>query len=92
MNKYTAETLIRLSALITQAGNVAIDPTTLTFKIQDPQGTITDLSGAVQKDGVGNYHVDYVPTIAGKYQYEWIGTGAAQVASIAQFQVSQVPF
>jgi len=43
-------------------------------------------------DGIGSYHVDYVPTTKGDFTYEWIGTGNMQISKLGQFAVTQQTF
>ncbi len=69
-----------------------IDPTVVTAKIKAPNGAITDLSSQIVRTAVGEYYVDYLPTMLGTYQYEFIGTGAAQVAAQNKFLVDRETF
>lgn len=74
-----------------------VDPSTLTFKLKSPDGTITTyVFGAgsdVVKDAVGHYHVDYLTVKSGTHTYHWQGTGTAQSALEGAFfvQPSQFP-
>ena len=75
-----------VSALLGTAG----DPTTVTLKVKDPTGTVTTYTYAgaqVVKDSTGNYHYDLTPAIAGKWYYEWVGTGAVPAQSESYFVV-----
>lgn len=92
-NEYIAGTLVRMTgAFTTVSGNTPIDPTTVTGKVKQPDGVVVDLTGAVVKDSVGNYHMDFLPTQLGVHLYEWVGAGAAQVAAVTQFNVTQGTF
>lgn len=93
INHYTANTLIRVKVEVDEVTNGSpIDPTTVQLKMNLPNGQIVDLSSSISNDSVGVYHADYLPALVGLYQYEWIGTGAAQVASIGSFLVDQAVF
>ena len=82
----------RLSAAFTIAGNspAATDPTTLTFKMREPDGTVTTYVEGTDvelvKDSTGNFHVDWLLAQAGKHYYRWIGTGAAAEADTGEFE------
>jgi hypothetical protein len=92
MNNYYNGTEIRLSAAFTNNG-VAVDPTTVTFKVKDPTGKITPYTApSVVKDSVGNYHLDFAVGISGIWYYRAEGTGAATVAGEAQLSVKTSQF
>ena len=78
-----------LSAAFTVA-TVATDPTTLTFKMREPDGTVTTyVSGTdaeLVKDSTGNFHVNWPIAKVGKYYYRWIGTGAAAESDTGEFE------
>lgn len=83
----------RLSAAFTISGNspAATDPTTLTFKMREPDGTVTssvfgDSPAIVVKDSTGNFHVDWLIAKVGKHYFRWIGTGAAAEADTGEFE------
>ena len=40
-------------------------------------------------NATGDYHADFVPTLAGVHYYRWEGTGAAVAASESFFYVAQ---
>lgn len=92
MNQYIAGTLIQINLAVTTSTGTPISPTTVTFKIQTPDGVVTDYSGTVVDVSAGVYYAQFNPVQVGLHQYEWIGTGAAQISSVAQFLVTQAPF
>ena len=92
MNHYTTGTLVQLNLSVTTATGAFINPTTLTFRIQTPDSVITDYSTSVTNSSVGVYYATFTPSQVGLHQYEWIGTGAAQVATLGQFLVTQGTF
>lgn len=90
MNTYTADTLVRMFAVITAVlDGQLIDPTAIAAKIKAPDGTITDLSTLIVHDSLGTFHVDYVPTVTGLFQYEWLCSGNVQLTRGAQFLVNR---
>lgn len=59
-------------------GDVATDPTTVTFTLKGNGESTTYVYGTdseLVKDSTGNYHVNYDFTESGYYQYSFIGTG-----------------
>jgi hypothetical protein len=88
---YNAQTLIRLTTVVTVA-SVLADPTAMTCKVIAPDGTVSDITASIVKDSAGNYHADYLPLEVGAYQYEWIGTGSVQVSGVRTFIVNQGMF
>ena len=83
----------RLSAAFTITGNSppAVDPTSLTFSMREPDGTVTSYvygssPASLIKDSTGNYHVDWLIAQVGKHYYRWIGTGAAAEADTDEFE------
>ena len=56
------------------------DPTTVTFKMTEPDGTVTTYINGTHaqnvKDSIGVYHVDFTITQAGRHFWEFAGTGA----------------
>lgn len=92
MNQYTAGTLVQMNLTVTNALNAPVSPTALSFKIQTPDGIVTDYSSAIIQTGAGTYYAQFTPVQYGLHEYEWIGTGAAQVATVSQFLVNQQTF
>ena len=93
MDSYDLGDTRRLSAVFTVAANSppATDPTTLTFKMREPDGTVTSYvegtDAELVKDSTGNFHVDWLTAKAGRHVYRWIGTGAAAEADTGEFEV-----
>lgn len=87
MNQYTIGTLVRISAVITNLTGIPVDPTAVTAKIMDQSGTVTDLSGQVARDALGNFHVDFIPNALGTYQYEFQGSGSVMISGTGEFTV-----
>ncbi len=79
----------RLSAAFTVSA-AATDPTTLTFKMREPDGVVTtrvwETDNELVRDSLGNFHVDWLIAKVGKHYYRWIGTGAAAEADTGEFE------
>ena len=89
VSSYDVGSLIVVSAAFTVNG-VATDPTTVTCKVADPLGVVTQPT--VVKDSVGNYHanVDTTNGHSGLWSYRFTGVGACQAVEENQFYV-EVP-
>jgi nitrogen fixation protein FixH len=92
MKTYTSNTLINLAVVILDQDSNPVDPTTLTAKVKAPDNSITDISINIVKDGNGNYHAPYFPTLQGIYTYEFVATGSVEVAVVDKFLVNPVVF
>ena len=89
-NRYTVGTLVRVSTAINSLNPaVPIDPTSVELSLELPTGAVLDLTSTIVHDGIGLYHADYLTTVAGFHQYEWAGTGDAQVTKVGSFFVNQ---
>jgi hypothetical protein len=90
MNSYVKGQLVRCRGSYTDESGVAVDPTTVTAKVQTPSGTITTYTypATVVKDSTGHYHVDVSVTTAGLWYYRFESTGMYQAAGEAHFDVS----
>lgn len=80
----------------TDVNGALADPTTVTLKVRDPNGTETPYvfgSSAIVKDSVGKYHFDLGPLLtAGRWFYRWIGAGAIVAAAEGSFAVTKSAF
>lgn len=80
--------LRRLTAAFS-VGGVATDPTTLSFTMRAPDGTVTTYVYAsdaeLVRDSAGAFHVDWPVAQAGRHSYRFAGTGAAQEAGEGEF-------
>lgn len=73
-------------------GSTPIDPTTVTFKVRKPDGTIVSyvylIDPEVTRLSVGVYECALgVPVDAGQYHYEAVGTGTAACTLVGEFYV-----
>ena len=75
----------------------AIDPSTVTFELMDPYGTVSSyLYGTdanIGKTAVGNYYCDVTPEVGGRFYYRWKATGASTTLNEeGNFTVQASPF
>ena len=66
---------------------VPTDPTTVTFKIIEPDGLETTVANV--NDSAGVYHVDFTISKEGRHFYTWAGTGVAVEAGQGEFYALQ---
>jgi hypothetical protein len=95
MNTYVIGSMPRLSVTFA-VGGVATDPTTVTFKIKIPAGTITTyvygVDSQLAKDSTGVYHVDWTTAAEGIHAWRMAGTGACVAADEQLFAVRDSRF
>lgn len=87
----SASELARLSNTFL-VDEVATDPTTVTLTLTDPTGLSTPYTwagGTVTRDSVGTFHKDVTCSVAGTWQYTWVGTGAATDTASGTFVVQE---
>lgn len=98
MNTYDKGDIVTLTATITNASNVATDPTTLTFKIKaGPNGSVTTYvygtNAELVKSSTGVYYVAWPVATAGVvHYYQFVATGTAASASEGSFDVRATEF
>ena len=89
-NVYDIGDIVRVSVEFKNLTGTLTDPTTVTLKYRDPSGVLTDwtvTAGEIVKDGVGLYHADVSPTVAGIWAYRFVGVGTLQAAEEGTFLV-----
>jgi hypothetical protein len=85
----SASELATLTNTFTVAG-VATDPTTVTLIVTDPEATATTYTFAlaeITKTATGVYTKNITCSIAGEWQYEWVGTGTAVDTEVGTWTV-----
>lgn len=86
---YDIGDLRRFEVTFTDINDVAADPTTITFKIREPDGTVTTYvygtNSELVKDATGKYHVDWTVAKAGRHIVRWEGDGSLITAEEAEF-------
>lgn len=91
---YMEGSTVRVQATFAVAG-VNTDPTTVTLKVKDTDGTTTTYTyalGQVTKSATGVYYKDIVPAsvaVVAEWSYRWKGTGAA--AGVAEATCTLFP-
>jgi hypothetical protein len=83
LGSYPVGQKIRLAAQIKDNSLAFVDPTVLTVKIQQPDGTETShvygVDNNVIKDSTGNYHYDFVLNAPGRWPWRFEATGNMSV-------------
>lgn len=96
MAGYVVNQQIRLTGTFTNAAGVLTDPTVVTVKVQDAEGTEITYADAI-KDSTGVWHKDITITKpasggGGTWYYRFEGTGALIAAGESSFAVQQTVF
>jgi hypothetical protein len=96
MNTYAYGSTVRISTTtVFTTGGVATDPTTVTLKVEQPDGTETTYTyagGTVAKANTGSYYKDVQVSQHGTWTYKWIGTGAVAAVDEDSFHVLPTMF
>ena len=92
INTYTKGQLVPVTGLFEEADGDDVDPSTVTLRVLSPSGinTVYIYGGSpdtIDKDSVGNYHVDINANEIGDWFYKWESTGSGQAAQEGQFMV-----
>jgi hypothetical protein len=73
-----------------------VDPAQVTFAVKTPLGTVQtyqyNVGTDVVRDAMGNYYVDYTPTVEGTYYYRAAGMVSHQGAAENYFIIRQSYF
>ena len=82
--------LRRLTVTFTNLAGTAADPTTVTFRLVRPDGTVVTYSTAdspatITKSSTGVCYTDYAIAVSGRHVYLWSGTGAIVTAEQGEF-------
>ncbi len=94
MNSYANGATVRLSCTFL-VDEVATDPTEVTLRVKDPDGTLvtyTLAGGTVTRDAEGVYHKDVALSGPGRWRYRWEGTGTAPGAEESACNVERGAF
>ena len=90
MSEYNVGDKRRLTGTFTDLAGALDDPTVITFRIKEPDGTITSHAsggGIVTNISLGVWYVDFTITQEGIHNYEFIGTGDVVTAEESSFRV-----
>ena len=92
--RLVVNTEVRLAANYTDENNVDIDPDTVTFKLLRPDGVDLDYvygtNDEVVRVDTGDYYINIVPDISGRYHYRWETTGTFKTTAFQGSFVVQV--
>lgn len=69
----------RFTGSFTNASGLPVDPTSVTFKTRDPNGTVE--SHVADHDGVGTYHHDVTLNQSGDWYWRWEATGTVDAVT-----------
>jgi hypothetical protein len=76
---------VRLTGTFTDIAGAAADPTAVTFRMKEPDDTVTVYvyltDGELVKDSTGVYHVDWTLLQDGDHYWRMEGTGAVIAAA-----------
>lgn len=88
--------VVVISVNIKNLSNNDIDPTTLTFRLKNPNGAVIQYvygtDAELVKDSTGNYHVDYTTVRRGIHHYRFFSTGVGEGAVESTFEVEKTYF
>jgi hypothetical protein len=92
MAAYPVGQSVKLTSSFTDANGDAANPTTVTCKVEDPDGTETTYTAAsdpaITNPATGSYQLIVVPDQSGMWTYRWEGvTGDAVAVDEGQFSV-----
>lgn len=75
-----------------KVNGVYADPDAVTVDVRRPDGVTSQSAyaggaGAVIRDAIGIYVLDYQPTMSGRYWFRWSGAGTVQAVEESWFYV-----
>jgi hypothetical protein len=88
--------LVRLTAVFTDALGLAVDPDTVTVRTMSPEleqvSKLYLTDDEVVRDDVGEFHYDVDASASGDWFFRWEGTGVGQAAAEGKFKVASTVF
>lgn len=95
MNQYDIGDAPKMTVTFTADG-INVDPSTITFKLKQPDWTITTYvygtDAELTKEATGRYAVFFTLTQAGEHSYRFTGTGTVKAAYESEFNVRRSDF
>jgi len=89
MDNYFQGSRVRLKATFEDETHTLADPTTVTAKVENPNGTVTTYiyltDAALVRESVGVYHLDIDVNVAKTWYYRFEGAGIVEAASQGSF-------
>lgn len=96
MQAYENGDAVRVSVDFKNASGTLTDPTTVTFKFENPAGTETSyvygVDGQLVKSGTGEYYVDITGNSYGTWLWRFIGTGTVVQVDEGAFFIKKSEF
>jgi hypothetical protein len=96
MSDYQKGSDVTCSVIFRNSSGVITDPTTVTFKVKNPAGTITTYTSGVDvalvHDSTGHYHVDVDANASGTWAYRFSSIGVVKSAAEDTFTVVNSEF
>lgn len=93
---YDINESIRCNVEFKNRSGAFVDPTTITFKIKSPTGTITTYTYITDeelvKESTGRYYIIVEPDESGTWHYRFSGTGTIKAAGESRFTVKPTQF
>ncbi len=87
INNYNVGTTVSIPATFS-VGGVAFDPASLTCTIQQPDGSISDVSSTIAKQSSGSYLAQFTVVQQGPHNYKWaVSTGSVSSVTEGIFMV-----
>ncbi len=88
---YDVGDLRRFQVSFTDVDDAPVDPTSVTVRLREPDGTLMSFvygtDPEVVRTALGAYEIDLALTQAGRHVLRWEGTGAGQAAEETEFHV-----
>jgi len=89
--------LVRLSASFTEADGSPIDPGSIVAMTKNPDGDIDEYEQnttdpTIERDDVGEYHLDIVAGVVGLWHFRFESYGAGQAVGEGRFSVADSEF
>jgi hypothetical protein len=89
--------LVRLSASFAEADGTPIDPGSVVAMTKDPNGDFleyeqTGSDPTIERDDVGEYHLDFVAEVPGLWYFRFESYGAGQAVGEGRFTVATSEF
>lgn len=88
---YYTDQVIRVTCTFATSTGTPSDPTNITAKIEEPDGTLTTYVYAIDdelvREDIGVYYIEHTIEQAGTHRVKFIGTGSVVAANVTTFFV-----
>lgn len=87
----------RLTMAYTDQNGDAVDPSTVTFELMDPEGVLSTYvygtDSEIDKSSTGNFYCDVIPDMGGRWFFRWKATGTGKILNEEGFiSIQASPF